>query len=90
MSDDKVIPIGVADSKRRRQARSRRKAVTGLLLQESEQYADYSTRDVLVGLKGVCVALDEAQHLNVGKDYRGNLSTAAMVLATILEARDQS
>jgi hypothetical protein len=60
-----------------------------LLLAESGEFDGFDTRDVLVGLRGVCGALDDFDYMQgMEIDRVAELARAAMVLSAILYSRE--
>ena len=58
-----------------------------LKLSESDEGTEFTTLDVVNGLHGVCVALDDAVVNEFNKDNAEYLAQAAKVLSTIVRDR---
>jgi hypothetical protein len=86
MSSENVTPIRPSAKMRRP-----RGPKIGLSLSESDEFAGFSSLDLLNGLNGVCVALDDYMVSGEGGGGGGNhacqLARAAMVLSAIVQDR---
>jgi hypothetical protein len=91
MSADNVTPIRSAGGPPRMPSRpptrQRRPKINGLLLSESDEFDGYSTLDVVNGLHGVCLALDQLPGSEDSIIQYGELGMAAKILSAILANR---
>lgn len=67
--------------------RAPRKPKAGMVLFESGEFEGFSTENVLDGLHGVCVALDQLDMTTSDPDLASELAIAARVLSSILQRR---
>jgi hypothetical protein len=84
-SDGAGQPPSDASPKRQRPRKER----PGVVLVRSGEYEGFTTHDVLVGLDGVCCALDAMEwSVNMDIDTAQRLSIASKVLVSILCNRE--
>jgi hypothetical protein len=81
MSSENLTPIRPPATKRRS-----RGPKIGLSLSESDEFAGFSSLDLVNGLNGVCVALDESI-VNGGGNHACQLVQAAVVLSAMVQDR---